>query len=138
MSCPVKLGRDSRIKLDEVTIARMTSFDFTIENETLDITSFGDTWNKFCRGMQSWTASIGGHLDLDDASQATLVEAAEGGTLINNLRFYVDSTTYFASDLVEDSEAGLYIDSYNVTSDNNSVVSFTMSVTGNGPFKRYP
>ena len=26
----------------------------------------------------------------------------------------------------------------NVTSDNNSVVSFTMSVTGNGPFKRYP
>ena len=88
--------------------------------------------------MQSWTASIGGHLDLDDASQATLVEAAEGGTLINNLRFYVDSTTYFASDLVEDSEAGLYIDSYNVTSDNNSVVSFTMSVTGNGPFKRYP
>ena len=138
MSCPVKLGRDSRIKLDEVTIARMTSFDFTIENETLDITSFGDTWNKFCRGMQSWTASIGGHLDLDDASQATLVGAAENGTLINNLRFYVDSTTYFASDLVADSEAGLYIDSYNVTSDNNSVVSFTMSVTGNGPLARYP
>ena len=136
--CPVKLGRESRIKLDSTVIARMTSFDFTIENETLDITSFGDSWNKFCKGMSSWTASIGGHLDLDDASQSTLVAAAENGTLINNLRFYIDTTNYFAVDLVEDSEAGLYIDSYNVTSDNNSVVSFTMSVTGSGPFKRYP
>jgi predicted secreted protein len=116
----------------------MTAMDVTIENETLDITSFGDEWSKFCRGMQSWTATINGHLDLDDASQATLVDAAEGGTLINNLRFYIDSTTYFASDLVADPEAGLYIDSYNFTADNNSIVSFTMSVTGNGPIKRYP
>ena len=138
MSCPVNLGRNARIKLGTVTIARMTSMDVTISNDTIDITSFGDEWAKFCRGMQSWTASIAGHLDLDDVSQAALVDAAEGGTLINDLRFYIDSTTYFASDLVTDAEAGLYIDSYNFTADNNSVVSFTMSVTGNGPFKRFP
>jgi len=138
MACPVNLGRNARIKLNTTTIARMTSFDVTINNATLDITSFGDEWAKFCRGMQSWTGSITGHLDLDDASQGTLVAAAEGGTLIDNLRFYIDSTTYFASDLVADPEAGLYIDSYNFTSDNNSVVSFSMSVTGNGPIARYP
>jgi predicted secreted protein len=138
MSCPVNLGRNARIKLDTTTIARMTSMDVTINNETIDITSFGDEWMKFCRGMQSWTATITGHLDLDDASQSTLVDAAENGTLINNLRFYIDSTNYFASNVVADTEAGLYIDNYNFTADNNSVVSFNMSVTGNGPIARYP
>ena len=138
MSCPVNLGRNARIKLDEVTIARMTSMDVNINNSTIDITSFGDNWMKFCLGMQAWTATITGHLDLDDVSQATLVDAAENGTLINNLRFYIDSTNYFAANLVEDAEAGLYIDSYNFTADNNSVVSFSMSVTGNGPLTRFP
>lgn len=138
MSCPVNLGRNARIKLDTTTVARMTSMDVTINNETIDITSFGDEWAKFCRGMQSWTATVTGHLDLDDASQVTLVNAAEGGTLVDNLRFYIDSTNYFASDLVADSEGGLYIDSYNFTADNNSVVSFSMSVTGVGPIARYP
>jgi len=138
MSCPVKLGREARIKLGGVVVARMTSMDITISNDTLDITSFGDEWAKFCRGMQSWTGSVTGHLDLDDASQSTLVDAAESGTLVDDLSFWVDSTTYFASDLVTDSEAGLYIDSYNFTADNNSIVSFTMALTGNGPFKRFP
>lgn len=138
MTCPVNLGRLARIKLDTTTIARMTSFDITINNETIDITSFGDNWAKFCRGMQSWTASVGGHLDLDDASQSTLVDAAEDGTLVDNIRFYTDSTAYFASDVITDTESGIYIDSFNVTADNNSVVSFTMSIIGSGPFKRYP
>ena len=137
-ACAVNLGRNARIKLDTTTIARMTSFDVSINNSTIDITSFGDLWNKFCLGMQAWQANIAGHLDLDDPSQSTLVAAAENGTLINNLRFYIDATNYFACDLVTDSEAGLLIDSYNFTADNNSVVSFTMSVTGNGPFKRFP
>ena len=138
MSCPVNLGRNARIKLDQEVVARMTSMDVTINNETIDITAFGDEWAKFCRGMQSWTATVNGHLDLDDAFQSTLVDAAEDGTLVDNLRFYTDSTTYFTSDVVTDTEAGCYIDSFNFTADNNSVVSFSMSVTGSGPLKRYP
>lgn len=138
MGCPVKLGRNARIKLGTTTIARMTSFDVTFNNETIDITSFGDEMAKFCRGMQSWTANVAGHLDLDDANQKTLVDAAEDGEMLNTLRFYVDGTTYFAVDLVADSEAGCIINSYNMTADNNSVVSFTMAVTGSGPLKRYP
>ncbi len=137
MSCPVKLGRESRIKLDGVVVARMTSFDISISNDMVDITSFGDEWNKFCRGMQGWTGSVAGHLDLDNTEQAAFVAAAENGTLVSGLTFWVDSTTYFASDLVADSEAGLYIDTYNVTTDNNSIVSFTMNLTGNGPLARY-
>lgn len=134
----VKLGRNSRIKLGTTVIARMRSFEININNEMIDITSFGDEWAKFARGMQSWTASVEGHLDLDDASQLTLVTAAEDGTILQNLRFYIDSTTYFAVDLVEDSEAGCFVDTYTPTSDNNNTVQFTMAVTGSGPLKRYP
>jgi len=136
MACPVKLGRNARIKLDGTVVARMTSMDITINNDTIDITSFGDEWMKFCRGMQSWTGTVNGYLDLDNAQQSTLVTAAEAGTLVSTLSFWVDSTTYFSSDLVEDSEAGMYIDSYNFTADNNSVVSFSMSLTGSGPLTR--
>ncbi len=138
MTCPVSLGRNARIKLDTTVIGRMTAFNLTISNDLIDITSFGDESAKFCRGMKAWTATIDGHLDLDDVSQATLVDAANNGTLISDLRFYLDSTNYYASDLVEDSEAGVYIDSYNPGTDNNSVVSFSMNVTGNGPIARYP
>jgi predicted secreted protein len=134
----VKLGRNSRIKLGTTTIARMTSFELSINNEMIDITSFGDGWAKFARGMQSWTASVDGHLDLDDASQSTLIDAAEDGTILQNLRFYIDGTTYFTVDIIEDSEAGCFVESWTPTSDNNSTVTFTMSVTGSGPLKRYP
>lgn len=137
-NCPVNLGRNARIKLGGTVIARMTSMDVTINNDTIDITSFGDEWMKFCRGMQSWTATVNGHLDLGDASQSTLETAARAGTLVNNLQFFIDATNYFASDIVTDTEAGMFIDSYNFTGDNNSVVSFSMSVTGSGPLTRYP
>ena len=138
MTCPVSLGRNARIKLDEVVIAKMKSFDLTINNGTIDITSFGDQWAKFCVGMRSWTATITGSLDLDDVSQSTLLDANESGDALTNLRFYVDTTSYYACDLITDPEAGIIIDSYGVTADNESVVSFTMSVTGSGPLKRYP
>lgn len=138
MACQVNLGRDARIKLDTVTVARMTSMDVTIANGTIDITAFGDNWMKYCLGMQSWTATIAGQMDLDDVSQTALHDAAEAGTLITDLRFYTDATTYFTVDIIADSEAGCFIDSYNITADNNSVVAFTMSVTGSGPLARYP
>jgi predicted secreted protein len=134
----VILGRNSRIKLGTTTIAKMTTFELAINNEMIDITSFGDEWAKFARGMQSWTASVSGHIDLDDASQSTLVDAAEDGTILTNLRFYIDSTTYFAVNLVEDADAGCFVNSYTPTSDNNSTVKFTMAVTGSGPLQRYP
>ena len=138
MSCPVNLGRNARIKLDTTNVGRMTSMDFTNTNEMIDITSFGDESAKFCRGMKAWTATISGHLDLADVPQAELVDASLAGTLVDNLRLYIDATNYFASDVITDSEAGMYIDSYNWSTDNNSVVSFTMNITGNGPIARYP
>lgn len=130
------LGRNSRIKLGTNNIAKMRTLSVTIGNETIDITSFGDEWAKFARGMQSWTASISGMMDLDDAYAIQFLEAAENGTELTNLRFYMDSTNYYYIDVVSDVDASCFVDSVNITSDNNSVVSFDATITGNGPIAR--
>jgi len=130
------LGRNSRIKLGTNDIAKMRTLSVTIGNETIDITSFGDEWAKFARGMQSWTASISGMMDLDDIYALQFLQAAEEGTELTDLRFYMDSTNYYYIDTVEDPDASCIIDSLTITSDNNSVVSFDATITGNGPIAR--
>jgi len=130
------LGRLSRIKLGTNTIAKMRTLSVVIGNETIDITSFGDEWAKFARGMQSWTASISGMMDLDDTYALQFITAAEEGTELTTLRFYMDSTNYYYIDTVEDPDASCIIDSITITSDNNSVVAFDATITGNGPIAR--
>lgn len=129
----IKLGRESKITIGTETVARMTSFNLTENNEMLDVTSFGDTHMKYERGFQSWTASISGHIDLDDTEQQTLRVAAREGTKLTTIRFYVDSTSYYSIDTVSDSEAGCFIASFSVSDEHTGVVSFTMEVTGSGP-----
>jgi predicted secreted protein len=131
----IKLGRNSRVKLNGVTVARMKSFSLSENNETLDVTSFGDTHLKYERGMQSWTASISGHMDVDDASQSTLRTAARAGSKLTDLELYVDSTAYYSCDTDTDAEACCIISSFSRNAEHNGIVSFDMEVTGSGPLK---
>jgi len=128
-----KLGRNARIAIDNTIVARMTSMSVSYGRVVIDITSFGDVLAKFKSGMGSWKASFAGHLDVDDANQQLLVQSAEEGTELQTLEFWIDSTSYYTMDIDEDPEAAAFIDTYEWTTDNNSVVSFTMSVTGSGP-----
>ncbi len=128
----VILGRNSRIKKNSVTIAKMTSMSITIGDETIDITSFGDNWAKFAIGMRNWTASISGFYVKDNTEQNALRTANIGGTSITDLTFYIDSTSFYDIDTVSDTESACVIDTFTVTSDNNAVVAFDMTVTGTG------
>jgi len=126
------LGRLAEIVLDGVAIARMRSWNLTINGEVIDVTEFGDTWVNNQGGIRSFTSSIEGMMDLADSNQDALRIAAEDGTKLTTLELYVDGTSYFAVDLISDTTSGMYITSYTVTSDNKSVVSFTMTVVGTG------
>ena len=128
----VLLGRNSRIKLNSVTIAKMTSMSVTIGNETIDITSFGDVFATFAIGMRNWSASISGFYDKDDASQNTLRSANENAEVNQDIEFWIDSTSYYDITVVDGTYDGAIIDSFTITSDNNSVVAFEMSITGSG------
>ena len=136
----VLLGRNSRILKNNVVVAKMTSMSLTIGEETIDVTSFGDQWMKYAIGMSSWTASISGFYIKDSTEQNALRAANINRTEITDLKFaieYSDSTAqaYYECDTVTDAEAACIIDSMTVTSDNNSVVAFDMSVTGSGPIR---
>jgi len=126
-------GKNARIKLDTDIIAKMASFNLTINNETIDAIYFGSDWTKAVGGIQAWTATISGFMDVDSTSQNTFRVAAENHTMLTALRFYVNDTNYYFCDTVSDSEAGCYIESFNVTADNNSLVAFDATIKGNGP-----
>lgn len=127
-------GKDASIKLGSVIVARMINFNITINNETIDAIYFDSDWSKAVAGIQGWSATISGFMDLTDTTgQVLLKTAAEDHTLIDDIRFYVNADNYYSPDLVEDSEAGCYIESFTITADNGSLVAFDMSIKGNGP-----
>jgi len=116
------LGVNARIKIATTVVARMRSWNLTVNGEMIDISEFGDEWINNAMGMKSWSASIEGMVDLADTQQDTLRTAATAGTKLTTLRFYVDGTEYYLGDC--------YITSYTVTAENKSVVTFTMTLTG--------
>jgi len=123
------LGLDARIKLATTVVARMRSWNLTVNGEMIDVTEFGDEWINNVGGIRSWSASIEGMVDLAEAQQDTLRAAALAGTKLTTLRFYIDGTEYYLGDC--------YISSYTITAENKSVVSFTMTITGAGTLAAY-
>ena len=126
-------GKNAAIKNATEVIARMISFNLTINNETIDAIYFDSDWTKSVGGIQSWSATIDGFMDIDSTAQVVIKTAAEAHTMLTDLEFYVDATHYYTSDTVSDTEAGCWIESFNVTADNGSLVAFSMSIKGNGP-----
>ena len=50
-------GSDGVMKIDDVEAARVTSFSFTANQETLDVTSLGDRDRKLIGGLRSLSGS---------------------------------------------------------------------------------
>jgi len=129
------LGREAVIELGGNKIARMRSLNVTINGEVIDVTEFGDTWINNEAGIRNFSATIEGMMDLSETEQDDLRTGAEDGTKFTDLILYVDGTSRFEIDTVAEPNSGMYITSYNVTSDNKNVISFTMTITGTGVLK---
>jgi hypothetical protein len=130
---PVKLGKNAALKLGTEDVARISNMSLTINNQTVDISAIGDDFQKFASPINDWTATCTLQYDLSDTEQNTLHSRALSGGDINNIRFYVDSTAYYAPDTATDSEATCFIESYSWTLDNSSVVTADLSIRGSGP-----
>tara|TARA_Y100001938_G_scaffold148364_1_gene231842 strand:+ start:4839 stop:5264 length:426 start_codon:yes stop_codon:yes gene_type:complete len=50
-------GTDGEMKIDQVVVARVTSFSFTSNQETLDVTTLGDKDRKLIGGLRSLSGS---------------------------------------------------------------------------------
>jgi hypothetical protein len=76
--------------------------------DVIDTTSFGSTWKKSDRGMIGWEGTATGYLDKNDTSGQVAIETAFlNGTKLTGMKFYIDSTTYYAAD-PSSSSAGVY------------------------------
>ena len=140
MACP-NLGKNARIALDANYIARMTSLSITINNGNEEVTEFGIDWNKFCQTIQNWAATVEGYYDrTGDVYQDQLHSIAVSAGEVENIRFYEDITAspsyYWDCDVATDVNASAFIETYTWNADPSGIVTFSMTIKGNGPIRR--
>lgn len=134
----VYLGDKSTGKLVE-SLGTWT-IEFSLDE--IDVSVFGSVWKKNITGMQGWRGTLAGIYDVADTTgQTVLREASLAATKVTNIRFYVNSTSYWSPNITGDSDsdaaAGCYIGTVSVTHDKAGVAQITMNVLGFGPLKYY-
>jgi len=127
------MGRYASIKKGTTLIQNLGRWTLDIKMDEIDVSVFGTVWGKTIPGMQKWTATIEGFYDPGDTNgQKALHDAALAATKLTDVRFYIDSTSYWACNLTGDSNAGAYITGINVNHDKAGVAAITMNVVGYG------
>ena len=128
------MGRYASVKLGSNLVANLTNWSIDINMDEIDVTAFGSVWGKSMPGFQRWTGSAEGHYDPADTNgQAELQSNALSATKITDIRFYIDSTSYWTPDITNDSDAGCFINVVSVKHDKAGVASVTYSILGFGP-----
>lgn len=124
------LGRLSSVKLGTDTILQLGSWSLTIEGTPVEKAFFLETWMQI-HGIASlkWSASLEGSLHKTDATgQNLLRSAATLATEIDNIKFYLDDTSYWASK----TNYTAYVLSYGETVERGDLVNISISVGGSG------
>jgi hypothetical protein len=106
--------------------------------DLLDSTSFGDTAKQFMTGMLDYgNVNFGGLYDAADTTgQAMLISANINNSKINNIRLYVDNTSYWTPNKTVASggltASGMYVQSISIGMDKSGLgtIKFTGKCTG--------
>lgn len=138
------LGHKSEVRISTTKIGNISSFGPAISMETAEARTYGDAWLKPVVTGRSLTCTIEGFLDLTDAQQLALHDAALDSVStdakdvckIANLRFYEDSTNYWTVDVVTDTDAHFVVTGYNWTPDLSGLIAVTFDVASFGPIER--
>jgi len=127
----LRKGKNAKITVNGSTVAYVNSFEVSLDNQTEDVTSFGDTGNKYAKTMEDGSITIGGFLDLDDTAQNTLRTAglSEDGTISGTL-VYVSSTEKWT---IPDTAI---VENYKESGDPKSNITFSCSIRPNGALVR--
>ncbi len=123
-------GRNAKIMKGSTVIAEMGTWNINLTPDNIDTSSFGSIWKKSQVGMTGWEGAASGFLDKTDTSgQVALETAAFAGTLVTDLKFYVDASTYYAPS-ASSSSAGILIGGYNISHDKAGVATVEFTFTG--------
>jgi predicted secreted protein len=127
-------GRNATVKKGTYTVAEFASWSLDLSNDEIDTTSFGSTWKKSDVGMRGWTLSVEGHYDPSDTNgQLALESAWADGSLVNDVKLYVDNTSYWIPDVTTDSDAGGRVTTYQLNTAHDAVAGLSMTLSGSGP-----
>jgi hypothetical protein len=127
------MGRYASVKIETTLIENLGRWVVSFVSDEIDVSAFGTVWKKNMLGFQGWTATLEGHYDPADTNgQKILQDAALNATKVQNIRFHIDSTSYWTPDLTDNPNNGCYISSVEVTHDKAGVAQVTMNVIGYG------
>ena len=127
-------GRNATVRIGTYTIAELASWSLDLSNDEIDTTAFGSTWKKTDVGMRGWSLSVEGHYDPSDTNGQGAIEAKwADGTLINDIKLYVDNTSYWIPDVTTDSNAGGRVTAYALNQAHDAVAGISFTLSGSGP-----
>ena len=125
-----------------VVLADMADWSLDLSRAVQDAGTFDDgEWSKSFFNKISWSGSMNGYIaSLDTTGQDEMEAAFLAGTVISDIRFYLDYSTtsaetveYWAPNTGTDANAGILISSWNVKKDQaNKISNLTCSFTGTG------
>ena len=131
MGTPLR-GRYASVKLGSNLVANGRRWTLDIRLDEIDVSVFGSVWKKSMTGMQSWAGTLESLYDPADTQQDALADAALSATKITNIRFYIDSTSYWTPDITNDSDAGCYVSGMPITHEHAGVAAVTYNIVGYG------
>jgi hypothetical protein len=128
-------GNKAKVVKGSSTVAGMGNWKMDgISVDQLEYTSFGDTAKKYITGLLDYgTISFGGFYDpTDTTGQGALVSANFSNTKLTDVKLYINNTSYWTPNLTADSDAGMYVTSFNIGIDKSGLgtIEFTGKATG--------
>jgi hypothetical protein len=75
-------------------VGEIAEWSLDLRHSPVDVTAFGDNWERYVPSIRGATGSFSGNFDDADAAQSTLRNSMLGGSAVA-LRLYVSPNKYF-------------------------------------------
>lgn len=75
-------------------VGAIKEWNFNLSHSPVETTAFGDVWQTYIPSLKNATGSLAGNFDHTDTAQASLINAALGGSAVA-LRLYITSAKYW-------------------------------------------
>lgn len=76
------------------TVGEIREWSLDLSHSPVDVTAFGDVWERYVPSLRGATGSFSGNLDTADSAQTSLRNTMLGGSALA-LRLYVSSSNYY-------------------------------------------
>ncbi len=76
------------------TVGNISEWSLDLSHSPVEVTAFGDDWQKYVPSIRGATGSFSGNFDHADTPQTDLLDDVLDGTVFG-LRLYMDSAKYF-------------------------------------------